>query len=188
MAEIKDEEYSTILDEEDYAEILENSADIPISDKKLPTHNSDSFLKGKKTVRMISVIMIAVSCADLVLWILSHSLIFGIISAAGAAVTVFACIKMWSGKSYARYTAVITAIIPIVLCVCRMIALPGSGRGTAAVLIICFIGGAAELISMLILISDKNVNGFFNFHNRMDRLHAASEKRKKLNSLGKRFK
>ncbi|MGN1417468.1 MAG: hypothetical protein ACI4XF_11520 [Oscillospiraceae bacterium] len=188
MAEIKDEEYSTILDEEDYAEILENSADIPISDKQLPTHNSDSFHKGEKTVRIISVIMIAVASADMVLWILSRSLIFGIISAAGAAVTVFACIKMWSGKVYARYMAIIAAIIPIVLCVCRMIGLPGSGRGTAAVLIICFIGGAAELVSMLILISDKNVNGFFNFHNRMDRLHAASEKRKRLDSLGKRFK
>lgn len=188
MAEIKDEEYSTILDEEDYAEILENSADIPVSDKKLPTHNSDSFYKGKNTVRIISVMMIVISAADMMLWILSRSLIFGIISTAGTAVTVFACIKMSSGKNYARYMAAIAAIVPILLCVVRMISLPGSGRGTAAVLTVCLIGGAAELTSMLILISDRNVNGFFRFYSRMDRLHAASEKRKKLDSLGKRFK
>lgn len=188
MAEIKDEEYSTILDEEDYAEILENSADIPVSDKKLPTHNSDSFYKGENTVRIVSVIMIVISAADMILWILSRSLVFSIISAAGTAVTVFACIKMASGKSFARYTAAIAAIIPILLCAVRMIGLPGSGRGTAAFLSICLIGGAAELASMLILISDKNVNGFFKFYSRMDRLHAASEKRRKLNALGKRFK
>ena len=188
MAEIKDEEYSTILDEADYAEILENSADIPVSDKKLPTHNSDSFFKGENTVRIVSVIMMIISAADMVLWILSRSIAFSIISTAGTAVTVFACIKMHSGKNYARYTAAISAIIPILLCVVRMIGLPGSGRGTAAVLTICLIGGAAELASMLILISDKNVNFFFKFYSRMDRLHAASEKRKKLDSLGKRFK
>lgn len=187
MAEIK-ENYETILDDEDYAEIDENSADIPVYEKNAPTHKSEKYNDGEKIIRTAAVISTLVFANDIVIGALNENIRLLAAGIFCEALSVFSFVKMLKGRIYARYIGIAVLGIGIILSIIRMIYSDGYGRGVAAALAVCFIEGAIEAVCMFFLISDKRVNSFFEFNSRLHRLRESGRKRQFLNSLGKRFK
>ncbi len=187
MAEIKDT-YKTILDDEDYAEIEKSAAEIPVSEKTAATHKSEDYVRGEMHVKTAAFAMNFIFAADLVFSVLRGSVPFSVCTGLCLIAAAVSTVHMLRGKVFARYIAVGINGAGIIICTAKMIGVAGGGSGTAFILVIWLIEGAAEIALMLIFISGKSVNAFFTYNGRLDRLRDAGRKRNYLNSIGKRFK
>ena len=63
----KDESYTAILDEEDYDEIQENAAELPLTDKPAPSRSVDGYYTGQKTVGIAAAVSAAIFIIEIVL-------------------------------------------------------------------------------------------------------------------------
>lgn len=187
MAEVN-KDYETILDDEDYAEIAENSADIPVCEKNAPTHKSEKYNDGEKLIRTAGVVGAIVFANEILIAALSENVFFLISGIICEIFFLYSFAKMLKGKTYARYIGISVLAAGIILCIIKMINSGGYGRGAAAALGACLIEGAVEAVCMFFLISDKRVNSFFEFNSRLHRLRESGRKREFLDSVGKRFK
>ncbi len=180
----KDDIYDPILDEQDYDEIQENAAELPLTDKPAPARSQDAYYKGRQTVGLAAAAITVLFAVEIILSavigksyaLFPLNLILKILLAAAA---VVCAVYSYRGKAWARYVCIVLGFSEVVLCGVRMVIFT-----KAEVALVSVPAALISIVPPMLMLSDKNAETFFGFHSRAAKIGSGMARKKN----GNRYK